>query len=1083
MSAASLAIDTVQNKEASLQASFPQLCTDDLDLVVSVEKTKLDHEINRINAAYQAECAFNNAKLQDINQWICRIPSHQIPSAVPHNTASPDVLKNEPASEEEMNGILNEIKAVTQNAGVFNKRIAAEKVSSLAALYTRNCYAAKQYYEAQLSRLQQDNSCQIKALQDAYQQTAAQAEAEKQKRAQDLRKQQLSVQTAIANSWDHVEQVFVSCFDSKIKAAYQRICYENQSGNIIGKLFLPLCMDCDEAGKNTHVPSVNLVRSVKNKLPGFHFEQDSLVMPLRNNPLEGAVYSFQSKDPQKKADTFQKQFIDYLLMSLLIGSYEITLFDPVNFGLHYPSLTALKGSLIVPKIYATQEELHNRLQSIITEEKEAAVILSQGQTFCHYQKQNAGAYRRHIIIFNSDILSDANQELCTILQNNATIYNTIILYSGTQDSSCTQNIFSKDDTLYYCIGKPDSTLSMPVFQPVKLPAVTTAQLSAISTYKTPEPDCDYRFSTFFPRHSFFHHDDAAASLWLSFLTDAKSNRYMFELGGTQSAHMLLSGATGSGKTSALHALIASLALTYTPDEVELWLVDFKINEFGRYIHTPLPHINFIGTFSDDRLILSLLERIESVFNKRKAVFQQYRVKDYQEYCTVAQAPPMPRIVVIIDEFHRMTQCIAQSKRHAVILENALSEYRSLGLSFVFSDQAVLFGLNGLTDKGRAQILVRLAMRNPTELSEIKATLALSNTQMQNDALNKAINELNTGDVLVRGVFHDEGRAAVSRLAALHSMFITKSDLEAIHAELSKRYPGHKAETIVTDGMRGITASDIDTFEKSNRLLFSAGLPVYIGSRVSLSPIAYFTIKQQAAQNIILIGLNDELRAALLFNCCYSFLRHASARVTVISPSDDPLLARAAPLLARLSRINILNDADSIRSFLQKQLTQLSQHGAGLLVILGIDVLLEMLQEPKAGKPMPPASRQSDSVETLQELISQLNDNGTVPSTKKPVAESAQENFDAEEAIAEIIRKGPRRNHYTLVVLDTLRQARHIRGFQQDEFMNVLLLKSSINDSSYLINRSDGAKLDDHTAIYSYGGGEIVTFTPTAIQQS
>ena len=55
------------------------------------------------------------------------------------------------------------------------------------------------------------------------------------------------------------------------------------------------------------------------------------------------------------------------------------------------------------------------------------------------------------------------------------------------------------------------------------------------------------------------------------------------LGKGTSQHVLISGKTGSGKSTLLHALITNLALRYSPDEVELYLVDFKKGvEFKAY---------------------------------------------------------------------------------------------------------------------------------------------------------------------------------------------------------------------------------------------------------------------------------------------------------------------------------------------------------------------------------------------------------------------------------------------------------------------------------------------------------------------
>ena len=62
------------------------------------------------------------------------------------------------------------------------------------------------------------------------------------------------------------------------------------------------------------------------------------------------------------------------------------------------------------------------------------------------------------------------------------------------------------------------------------------------------------------------------------------------LGQGTSQHVLIAGKTGSGKSTLLHALITNLALRYSPDEVELYLIDFKKGvEFKTYATHELPH--------------------------------------------------------------------------------------------------------------------------------------------------------------------------------------------------------------------------------------------------------------------------------------------------------------------------------------------------------------------------------------------------------------------------------------------------------------------------------------------------------------
>ena len=68
-----------------------------------------------------------------------------------------------------------------------------------------------------------------------------------------------------------------------------------------------------------------------------------------------------------------------------------------------------------------------------------------------------------------------------------------------------------------------------------------------------------------------------------------TKRQHLTLGQGTSQHVLIAGRTGSGKSTLMHALITNLALNYSPDEIDLYLIDFKKGvEFKVYATHELP---------------------------------------------------------------------------------------------------------------------------------------------------------------------------------------------------------------------------------------------------------------------------------------------------------------------------------------------------------------------------------------------------------------------------------------------------------------------------------------------------------------
>ncbi|MGL6096086.1 MAG: FtsK/SpoIIIE domain-containing protein, partial [Fimbriiglobus sp.] len=136
----------------------------------------------------------------------------------------------------------------------------------------------------------------------------------------------------------------------------------------------------------------------------------------------------------------------------------------------------------------------------------------------------------------------------------------------------------------------------------------------------------------------------------------------FLLGKGTAQHALVAGKTGSGKSTLLHALITNLALTYSPDEVELYLIDFKKGvEFQAYAANRLPHARVIAIESEREFGLSVLQRLDGVLRERGEAFRHAGVNDlagYREHLK-RQSPPVvtggltltcPRILFVVDEF-------------------------------------------------------------------------------------------------------------------------------------------------------------------------------------------------------------------------------------------------------------------------------------------------------------------------------------------------------------------------------------------------------------------------------------------------
>src|SRR5207253_796642 len=135
-----------------------------------------------------------------------------------------------------------------------------------------------------------------------------------------------------------------------------------------------------------------------------------------------------------------------------------------------------------------------------------------------------------------------------------------------------------------------------------------------------------------------------------------TGRQHLSLGQGTAQHALVGGKTGSGKSTLLHALITQIAQLYSPDEVELYLIDFKKGvEFKTYASHELPHARVVAVESEREFGLSVLQRLDAELKYRGERFRQAGVNDLNSYRQAVTPDAngtrtMPRVLLIIDEF-------------------------------------------------------------------------------------------------------------------------------------------------------------------------------------------------------------------------------------------------------------------------------------------------------------------------------------------------------------------------------------------------------------------------------------------------
>jgi S-DNA-T family DNA segregation ATPase FtsK/SpoIIIE len=160
----------------------------------------------------------------------------------------------------------------------------------------------------------------------------------------------------------------------------------------------------------------------------------------------------------------------------------------------------------------------------------------------------------------------------------------------------------------------------------------------------------------------------------------------FVLDLAQGPHLLVAGTSGSGKSELLQTLVASLALGNRPDALNFVLIDYKGGAAFRGLST-LPHTAGLLTDLDEFLVDRALTSLKAELRHRKLILDAAGMSDIREYWAAlprtAGADPLPRLVIVVDEFAVMAETLPGQLRSLMLIGR---QGRSLGVNLVLATQ-------------------------------------------------------------------------------------------------------------------------------------------------------------------------------------------------------------------------------------------------------------------------------------------------------------------------------------------------------------------------------------------------------------
>ena len=302
-------------------------------------------------------------------------------------------------------------------------------------------------------------------------------------------------------------------------------------------------------------------------------------------------------------------------------------------------------------------------------------------------------------------------------------------------------------------------------------------------------------------------------------------------------HCFIIGQSGTGKSVFLHDVIIGAMAKYSPDELELYLMDFKIGgvEFNRYRNEK--HVKaLLVDNSDIQITLEILRDISNKMRERGKQFRASGVSNIVEYNQVNPTKKMPRIVFIADECHVMfpTMNSKDTKLYreiSEILQKIAKEGRSQGVHLVLATQTI----------AQAEISSEI-LNNISDFYLLKCSPSDSERLVRGSV--DTTSGLKTGQVLHHDIDHD---------VVFKSTYLPTSQTLEIIKKINDKTKASKNEQFYFVGSQIFEIDD-----EVKNLLIEKGDAISFGRSIDtkMEPVV-IPLRNEYADNVMLFGINDE----------------------------------------------------------------------------------------------------------------------------------------------------------------------------------------------------------------------------------
>lgn len=412
------------------------------------------------------------------------------------------------------------------------------------------------------------------------------------------------------------------------------------------------------------------------------------------------------------------------------GKLSVTIIDPVGLGQNFAGLMHLgdyEESLINRRIWTQRDQIEERLGEL-NEHIEKVIqmyLRSEFPTIVEYNATAGSVAEKYHLLVIADFPAGFSETAVKRLQSIAASgprCGVFTLIHWDQRQVAPDGLVPDDlRRNSVCIKQQNGTLALEqpaapqegelTLDPAPESTLAAALVHQIGKRSVDSNRVEVPFTNVAPRENELWNGDTTSELRVAIGRTGATKLQYLAIGKGTRQHALFAGKTGSGKSTLFHVIITNLALTCSPEQVEFYLIDFKKGvEFKCYASKRLPHARVVAIESDREFGLSVLQRVDEELKRRGDLFRKLNVQDIPGYKRAGGTEPMPRSLLIIDEFQEFfvqDDTIAQNA--SLLFDRIVRQGRAFGIHVLLGSQT-LGGAYTLARATLGQMVIRVALQ-------------------------------------------------------------------------------------------------------------------------------------------------------------------------------------------------------------------------------------------------------------------------------------------------------------------------------------------------------------------------------------